>query len=102
MTALLPWRYRCSGPTTCCRSQGRRGRAPRRARSRSRFACAHHKVESPAMRGLAGALAVGVIACSGSSPAPPLPEVTDPIPLVDPTIGAGGLGYTYGAVFVGA
>ena len=41
-------------------------------------------------------------ACSGTAAAPPLPEVTDPIPLVDPTIGTGGLGFAYGSCFVGA
>ena len=44
-----------------------------------------------------------VIACGGDdAPAPPLPEVTDPLPLVDPTIGTGGLGFGYGSSFVGA
>ena len=32
----------------------------------------------------------------------PLPEVTDPLPLIDPTIGTGGVGFSYGASFVGA
>ncbi|MEZ4403329.1 MAG: GH92 family glycosyl hydrolase [Kofleriaceae bacterium] len=40
-------------------------------------------------------------ACGGDDPAP-LPEVIDPLPLVDPTIGTGGLGFSYGASFVGA
>ena len=43
-----------------------------------------------------------VLAACGSPAAPPLPEVTDPIPLVDPTIGTGGLGFAYGSCFVGA
>src|SRR2546421_11132320 len=51
---------------------------------------------------IAGMLALGVVACGGGGGAPPLPEVTDPLPLVDPMIGAGGLGFTYGGVFVGA
>jgi len=40
-------------------------------------------------------------ACS-DPPAPPLPEVDDPLPLIDPTIGTGGLGFGYGSAFVGA
>src|SRR5689334_21425374 len=51
------------------------------------------------------AVAALVAACGddgGSGPEPPLPEVTDPLPLVDPTIGTGGLGFGYGASFVGA
>jgi predicted alpha-1,2-mannosidase len=41
-------------------------------------------------------------ACGGNTAAPPLPEVTDPVPLVDPTIGTGGQGFAYGSCFVGA
>jgi predicted alpha-1,2-mannosidase len=55
------------------------------------------------------AAAVWAIAAAGAagcgddgSDEPPLPEVTDPLPLVDPTIGTGGLGFSYGASFVGA
>lgn len=33
---------------------------------------------------------------------PVLPEVTDPVALVDPTIGTGGLGFAHGSCFVGA
>ncbi len=41
--------------------------------------------------------------CGGDDAvAPPLPEVTDPLPLIDPTIGTGGLGFSYGSAFVGA
>jgi predicted alpha-1,2-mannosidase len=45
-----------------------------------------------------------LVACGGSStePEPPLPEVDDPIPLVDPRIGSGGFAYGYGSSFVGA
>ena len=61
----------------------------------------------------AGSRIALVIACSaaacggddgddGPDPDPPLPEVTDPLPHVDPTIGTGGLGFGYGASFVGA
>src|ERR1700690_1065806 len=53
------------------------------------------------MRVRAAVLAIGLAACGGGV-APTLPEVTDPLPLVDPMIGAGGLGFTYGGVFVGA
>jgi len=48
---------------------------------------------------------VVMIACAAacsSHPAPPLPEVTDPLAYVDPRIGTGGLGYNYGSCFVGA
>ncbi|HTJ42841.1 MAG TPA: GH92 family glycosyl hydrolase [Kofleriaceae bacterium] len=48
---------------------------------------------------IAAAFAVTLLACGQNAP---LSEVTDPIPLVDPLIGAGGLGFTYGGVFVGA
>ena len=43
-----------------------------------------------------------LVAACGSSAPPTLPEVIDPIPLVDPTIGTGGLGFAYGSCFVGA
>ncbi|MBK9036643.1 MAG: GH92 family glycosyl hydrolase [Myxococcales bacterium] len=49
------------------------------------------------------AVLVLVGACGGDdAPPAPLPEVTDPLPLVDPTIGTGGLGFGYGSSFVGA
>ncbi len=49
------------------------------------------------------ALAVAAAACGGDDGAgPPLPEVTDPLEHVDPTIGTGGLGFGYGSSFVGA
>ncbi len=52
---------------------------------------------------LALALAPAVAACGGDDdPGPPLPEVTDPLEHVDPTIGTGGLGFAYGSSFVGA
>ena len=44
-------------------------------------------------------------AACGDAPAPPpapLPEVDDPLPLVDPTIGTGGLAFAHGSCFVGA
>jgi predicted alpha-1,2-mannosidase len=40
-------------------------------------------------------------ACGGGGDEP-LPEVTDPIPWIDPRIGTGGLGFAYGSSFVGA
>ncbi len=44
-----------------------------------------------------------VVGCGDdATTAPPLPEVTDPIPLIDPRIGTGGLGFSYGSSFVGA
>src|SRR5688572_24031875 len=44
-----------------------------------------------------------VAACGGDDGGgPPLPEVTDPLEHVDPTIGTGGLGFGYGSCFVGA
>jgi putative alpha-1,2-mannosidase len=46
--------------------------------------------------------AIILVAACGDSVSAPLPEVTDPIPLVDPTIGTGGLGFAYGSCFVGA
>ncbi|HVV84275.1 MAG TPA: GH92 family glycosyl hydrolase [Kofleriaceae bacterium] len=56
-----------------------------------------------ALRLLAGTVATLLAAaCGGDDAAAPLPEVTDPIPLIDPTIGTGGLGYSYGSCFVGA
>jgi predicted alpha-1,2-mannosidase len=48
------------------------------------------------------AITIVVVAACGDNNVLPLPEVTDPVPLVDPTIGAGGLGYAYGSCFVGA
>ena len=54
------------------------------------------------MRPLAIALLL-VAACGDDAAAPPiLPEVTDPVGLVDPTIGTGGLGFAHGSCFVGA
>jgi predicted alpha-1,2-mannosidase len=45
----------------------------------------------------------GAVACGGDDGAgPPLPEVTDPLEHVDPTVGTGGLGFGYGSSFVGA
>lgn len=42
-------------------------------------------------------------ACSGDDgPPPELPEVTDTVSYVDPTIGTGGLGFAHGSCFVGA
>ena len=42
-------------------------------------------------------------ACSGDDgPPPELPEVTDTVAYVDPTIGTGGLGFAHGSCFVGA
>jgi predicted alpha-1,2-mannosidase len=42
-------------------------------------------------------------ACGGDDgPAPELPEVTDTVAYVDPTIGTGGLGFAHGSCFVGA
>lgn len=52
--------------------------------------------------GLLAGLLAGPIACSDPPPEPPLPEVDDPLPLVDPMIGAGGIGFAYGSAFVGA
>ncbi|MDX2091896.1 MAG: GH92 family glycosyl hydrolase [Kofleriaceae bacterium] len=44
-----------------------------------------------------------VAACGDDITAPPvLPEVDDPVALVDPRIGTGGLGFAYGSCFVGA
>ena len=52
---------------------------------------------------LATTLAAMLAGCGGDDgAAPPLPEVTDPLPLIDPTIGTGGLGFSYGSSFVGA
>jgi predicted alpha-1,2-mannosidase len=52
------------------------------------------------------ATAAAVAACGGGDDddgiGPPLPEVTDPLEHVDPTIGTGGLGFAYGSSFVGA
>lgn len=43
------------------------------------------------------------VACGGDDPPPPpLPEVTDPLAHVDPTIGTGGVAFAYGSSFVGA
>ncbi|HUQ02255.1 MAG TPA: GH92 family glycosyl hydrolase [Kofleriaceae bacterium] len=49
--------------------------------------------------------AIAMPACGGDDGddgGPPLPEVTDPLEHVDPTIGTGGLGFAYGSSFVGA
>lgn len=43
-----------------------------------------------------------VAACGGAGDDGPPVEVADPVPLVDPRIGAGGLGFAYGSAFVGA
>ena len=49
------------------------------------------------------AVIVTLAACGGDdAPPAPLPEVIDPLPLVDPRIGTGGLGFGYGSSFVGA
>ena len=45
---------------------------------------------------------LALAACGDDPPAPPLPEVEDPLPLIDPTIGSGGIGFGYGSAFVGA
>ncbi len=56
------------------------------------------------MRHLAIALGLVVVGACGDnlSEPPALPEVTDPVSLVDPTIGTGGLGFAHGSCFVGA
>ena len=60
------------------------------------------------MRGMFALLlgAAAAVACGGDDDdgddGPPLPEVTDPLEHVDPTIGTGGLGFGYGSSFVGA
>lgn len=60
----------------------------------------HGRAAIPGALALALSLALG---CGGDdAPPPPLPEVTDPLEHVDPTIGTGGLGFAYGASFVGA
>jgi putative alpha-1,2-mannosidase len=41
-------------------------------------------------------------ACGDDAAAPILPEVTDPVALVDPRIGTGGLAFAHGSCFVGA
>ena len=51
--------------------------------------------------GLAAFVVCGVGACGDNLPAT-LPEVTDAVAYVDPTIGTGGLGFAYGSCFVGA
>jgi predicted alpha-1,2-mannosidase len=51
------------------------------------------------MRALA--LLLLVVAC-GEDAKPIAPEVTDPLIYVDPRIGSGGLGFSYGSCFVGA
>ena len=43
-----------------------------------------------------------LVAACGDNINPPLPEVSDPVPWVDPRIGTGGLGYSFGSCFVGA
>ena len=48
------------------------------------------------------AITIVVVAACGDNSVLPLPEVTDPVALVDPTIGSGGLGFSYGSCFVGA
>jgi predicted alpha-1,2-mannosidase len=42
------------------------------------------------------------IACGDNTDVPVLAEVDDPLQWVDPTIGSGGVGYSYGSCFVGA
>jgi predicted alpha-1,2-mannosidase len=57
------------------------------------------------MRALAVAVALVLVAGCGdptTEDSPILPEVTDPVALVDPTIGTGGLGFAHGSCFVGA
>ena len=49
----------------------------------------------------AGLVILLLVACGGESE-PMLPEVTDPVAYVDPTIGTGGLGFAHGSCFVGA
>ncbi|MBA3457105.1 MAG: hypothetical protein H0T42_28740, partial [Deltaproteobacteria bacterium] len=52
---------------------------------------------------LAAVALILVAACGDdATDPPPLPEVTDPVALVDPTIGTGGLGFAHGSCFVGA
>jgi predicted alpha-1,2-mannosidase len=52
---------------------------------------------------LAALALVLVAACGDDITEPPvLPEVTDPVALVDPRIGTGGLGFAHGSSFVGA
>jgi len=61
-------------------------------------------------RMLAVAIAVSATTACGGDSGPggddaggePLPEVTDPVSLVDPMIGAGGIAFAYGSCFVGA
>lgn len=50
----------------------------------------------------AGLLAIACAVACGDDPASTLPEVTDPVAYVDPTIGTGGLGFAHGSCFVGA
>jgi predicted alpha-1,2-mannosidase len=45
---------------------------------------------------------VGLVACGDDVVEPVLPEVTDAVAYVDPTIGTGGLGFAHGSCFVGA
>ncbi len=54
------------------------------------------------MRKLALVLLIAAAAACGEDPEPVLPEVTDPVELVDPRIGTGGLGFAHGSCFVGA
>ncbi len=54
-----------------------------------------------AMRTLWVVVLLGACGDDGVTP-PPTTEVTDPIAVVDPTIGTGGLGFAHGSCFVGA
>ena len=55
------------------------------------------------LRALTAILWAAAAACGDDAPpTEPLPEVSDPLPQIDPTIGTGGIGFSYGASFVGA
>src|SRR3954462_7581295 len=50
----------------------------------------------------ASVLLAAAAGCGDDGAPPALPEVDDPVALVDPTIGTGGLGFGFGSCFVGA